>query len=149
MQRGVERWNGLERYRNTKQAVPHPHVVDKYWEGYLGSEGSQPQTRPPSPGFQYQEGKPPSRLAVKMSGGWDSRRNSRTLRSCLLKDPPTTNLGHTDPPPLGFSTRQTAGRVPAATEKYQETASSRAKLHRLGNSTGPSLSPHLHRATEW
>ena len=39
-QRGAETWN-----------VPYPHVVDKNWEGYLGSEGTQPQTRPPSPGF--------------------------------------------------------------------------------------------------
>ena len=37
--------------------VPHRHVVDENWEGYLGSEESQPHTRPPSPGFQCQEDK--------------------------------------------------------------------------------------------
>ena len=40
-------------------AVSHPHVVDKNQEGYLGSEGSQTQTRPPSLGFQLQEDKSP------------------------------------------------------------------------------------------
>ena len=31
---GVETWNGL---------VPHPRVGEKIWEGYLGSEESQPR----------------------------------------------------------------------------------------------------------
>ena len=42
-----------------RMAVPHSHVVDKNQEGYLGSEGSQPENRPPSPGFQHQEDKSP------------------------------------------------------------------------------------------
>ena len=46
--RGVERCGEVWRPRT---AVPYPRVVDKYQEGYLGSEGFQPQTRPPSPGF--------------------------------------------------------------------------------------------------
>ena len=29
--------------RDEEWAVPHPHVVDKNWEGYLGSEGSSPR----------------------------------------------------------------------------------------------------------
>ena len=42
-----------------EQVVPHSHVVDKNWEGYLGSEGSQHQDRPHSPGFQHQADKAP------------------------------------------------------------------------------------------
>ena len=41
-----------------EQAGPTPAWI-KIWEGYLGSEESQPHTRPPSPGFQCQEDKPP------------------------------------------------------------------------------------------
>ena len=50
-------------------------VVDKNWEGYHRSEGSQPHTGPPSPGFQCQEDKSPQLLAVKTSGGLGSGRN--------------------------------------------------------------------------
>ena len=54
-QRGMELWEWQERQRNEAEelAVPHSHVVDKNWEGYLGIQESQPQTRPlSSPGFQ-------------------------------------------------------------------------------------------------
>ena len=40
-------------------AVPHPHVVGKDREGNLRIEGTQPHTRPPSSGFQYQKDKSP------------------------------------------------------------------------------------------
>ena len=39
--------------------VPHSHVVNKNQEGHLGSEQSQSQARPHSPGFQHWEDKPP------------------------------------------------------------------------------------------
>ena len=39
----MQRWNWL---------VPHPHVVDKIWEGYLRSKESLPHTWPCSPGLQ-------------------------------------------------------------------------------------------------
>ena len=55
---GMEMWKGL---------APHPRVADKNWEGYLRSKGSQPHTRPPSPGLQCKEEKSPQFLAVYMS----------------------------------------------------------------------------------
>ena len=42
---GAKRW---------KRLVPHPHVVDKIWEGYLGF---LLETRPLSPEFQSKEDK--------------------------------------------------------------------------------------------
>ena len=54
MQRSMERWHG-----DTEGAVPRPRVLDKNWKGYPRSERSQPQTRPPSLGFQCQEDKSP------------------------------------------------------------------------------------------
>ena len=78
MRRGTERGDvGWE--------VPNPDAVDKNQEGYLGSKGSQPHTRPPTPGFQCQEDKSPSLLIVKSSGVWGGRRNCRILRSLLFK----------------------------------------------------------------
>ena len=44
-----------DRDADLEQAVPHLHVVDKKLRGYLGSKGSQLHTRPPSPGFKFQE----------------------------------------------------------------------------------------------
>ena len=41
--RGTETWSGSERYGDKEGAVQHPHVVDKFWEGYLSSKTSQPQ----------------------------------------------------------------------------------------------------------
>ena len=38
-----------------EQVVPHSRVVDKNQEEYLRSELSQPQARPHSPSFQWQE----------------------------------------------------------------------------------------------
>ena len=53
-------WRQVERCGEVVgQAVPRSHVMDKNQEGYLGSEGFQPQTRPPSPGFQHQNDKSP------------------------------------------------------------------------------------------
>ena len=57
--RGADTWRGAESHGDVEQVVPHPRVVDKNWEGYLGSEGSQPYTRPPSPGIHHQEDKSP------------------------------------------------------------------------------------------
>ena len=39
--------------------VPHSRMVDKNWEGYLGSEPSQPQAKSHSPGFHHWEDKSP------------------------------------------------------------------------------------------
>ena len=90
----MERWRGAERHGDTKwrgeaaeQEVLHSRVADKNQERYLGSKGSQAQARSPSPGFQHQTGKSPKLLAVKTSGVWGSRRNSRILRRLLLKGP--------------------------------------------------------------
>ena len=52
------RWVGgaeLQRWRGklAERTVPHLRVVDKNQEGYLGSEQSQPQPKPQSPGFQH------------------------------------------------------------------------------------------------
>ena len=47
--------------------VPHPRVVDKNQERYVRSEGSQPHTRPSSPGVQCQEEKSPKLRTVKTS----------------------------------------------------------------------------------
>ena len=56
------------RDRDTEQAGPH---IDmrwlKIWEAYLGSEQSQPHTRPPSQGFQCQEDKSQKLLAAETS----------------------------------------------------------------------------------
>ena len=49
-------WHG-EAVVAVEQPVPHSCIVDKNWEGYLGSEGSQPQARPHSTGFQHQDDK--------------------------------------------------------------------------------------------
>ena len=39
---GSEMWRWMERYGEViEQALPHSHVVDKNWKGYLGSEQSQ------------------------------------------------------------------------------------------------------------
>ena len=57
--------------------APHSRVVDKNWEGYLGSEGSLPQTRLHNPGFQCWEDKSPKLIAVKTSGGWGSKDTAR------------------------------------------------------------------------
>ena len=48
---------GGKRHGDAEQAVPHQYVVDKNQEGHLKSKESQPHTRPPSPGFQFQEDK--------------------------------------------------------------------------------------------
>ena len=40
-----------------RTVVPHSHEVYKNQEGYLGSQRSQPQARPHSPGFQHQKNK--------------------------------------------------------------------------------------------
>ena len=75
-----------------KQEVPHPHVMDKNWEGYLKNEVSQLHTRPPSSVFQCQEDKPPELLAGKQkqtnkktSEVWGNRGNCGILRCLLFK----------------------------------------------------------------
>ena len=45
---GAERQSCAKRHRDMGWVVPHPHVVDKIWEGYL-------RARDPSPRFQHQE----------------------------------------------------------------------------------------------
>ena len=40
-----------QQWQSVEQAVPHSPVVDKNWEGHLGSELSQAQARPYIPGF--------------------------------------------------------------------------------------------------
>ena len=66
MWRGMERGRGMERHRDSEWhgkvaewVVPCSCVVDKNQEGYLRSEGSQPQMRLLSLGFQCQEDKSP------------------------------------------------------------------------------------------
>ena len=62
MQRYVERHREVERHgemQRNERDISHPCVADKNQEGYLEIEGSQPQTRPLSPGFQCQEDKSP------------------------------------------------------------------------------------------
>ena len=49
-------------------ADPKPTSGEYKMEEYLGSEGSQPHTRPTSPGFQCQEEKSPYNWAIKTSG---------------------------------------------------------------------------------
>ena len=49
-------WGGVEWHGEAwawEQAAPHPHVVYKKQEGHLRSEGSQPQSRPPSSGLLH------------------------------------------------------------------------------------------------
>ena len=61
---GVEMQRGVESHRDTKwhwelprhgMCRPTSTLVDKNQEGHLRIKGPQPQTRPPSPGFQCQE----------------------------------------------------------------------------------------------
>ena len=54
--RGVETWCGAE---TVEWVVPHSHVVDKNWEGYLRRTGSQHQAKPHCLDFQCQEDKSP------------------------------------------------------------------------------------------
>ena len=53
----------------------------------LKSEGSQPHSRPPSPGFQFQNEKSPELLAIKINGdwGWGSQRVARVPDSSSYK----------------------------------------------------------------
>ena len=110
-------WRWEERYGDpawhrklAEQVVPHSHVVDKNQEGYLGSEGSQPQARPHSSGFQHQGDKSPYLLAVKISRNWGGGRNCWTSRRLCLKGRQELRT-YTDPSPLEFTTRAIAGRV--------------------------------------
>ena len=67
--RQVGRWCDTEKWRQQQQ-----------WnrlEGQRGSEQSQLQVWPHSPGFQHWEDRSPLHLAVKTSGGWGSRRKCR------------------------------------------------------------------------
>ena len=95
------------------QVVPHSRVVDKNWEGYLGSERSHPQVRVHSIGFQCWEDKNPSLLVVKTSGGWGGGRNCWIFRKLHLKGLHGLKM-YMNPPTLGVNTRARAGRVPVA-----------------------------------
>ena len=59
----------------------------KTQEEHLGSKESQPHTRNPSPGFQYQEGKSPQLLAAKTNRDWVGGRNFSSPKQFLLKHP--------------------------------------------------------------
>ena len=48
MWRYMER-HGVTEMRKHGRVVPHPRVVSKNREGYLGRKGSQPHARSPSP----------------------------------------------------------------------------------------------------
>ena len=48
--REAEMKTGVEKDRDAEWVVPHPHVVHKNQKEYLGSKGSQPQTRHPAQG---------------------------------------------------------------------------------------------------
>ena len=109
-------WHG-EMVVTVEREVPHSHVVDKNWEGYLVSKQSQPQARPQSPGFQCQEDKPPKLLALKTSGGWDGRRNCWFPRRLHLKSPHRLRT-YINPPTLAFSTRARARKAPVAYRKW-------------------------------
>ena len=65
-------------------------LTHTYWikiqEGYLRSKQSQTHTRPPSPGFQCQEGKSPQLLAAKSSRDWVSGRNLWSPKQFLLQN---------------------------------------------------------------
>ena len=83
MQRHVESCGEVERCKEAQRhgtGGPTSMGGGKNQDGYLGSEGSQPQSRLPSPGFQYQEDKSPHLLAMKTSRGWDGGRNCGILR---------------------------------------------------------------------
>ena len=51
---GADMWRHAERRRDLEMQnrQSHTRVVDKNWEGFLESKGSQPHIRSPSPGFQ-------------------------------------------------------------------------------------------------
>ena len=82
-------WGEVE--ATAEWVVPHPCVVDKNWEGYLGSKRYQPQARSHSPAFQLWEDKSPYLLVIKTSGGWGSRRNCWIFRR-LFKGPTPTGI---------------------------------------------------------
>ena len=97
MQRGGEPWRGTReveshgdtewhrKVQDAEQAIPQPQVVNKNSKGHVKCEGSQPQTRPPNPGFQHQEDKSPLLLAIKTSGVWGGRRTGGISRRLLKK----------------------------------------------------------------
>ena len=92
-------------------------MVGKNQEGYIGSEQSQLQARPRSPGFQHAEDKAPLLLALKSSGGWGSGRNYWFLRRVHLKALHGLRT-YANPPTLGITTRATARRVLVTYRKW-------------------------------
>ena len=62
-----------------ERVVPHLHVVDKNQEGHPGSECSQPQARPHSPGFQHWKDKGPITSGYK--NHWGIREAEETASS--------------------------------------------------------------------
>ena len=120
-----------------KRLVPHTCVVDKNWEGYLGSEGSQPHTSPLSPGSKCQEDRSPSALSsgCKASRKWVCGRNCGILRHLLLKGPQWTYI---DSLSLGSSFRAAAWRAPVA---YREEWKCLASGGELGDTFLPDKTP--------
>ena len=95
--------------------VPGPRAVDKYWEGYIRNEGSQPHTRPPSSGFQCQENESPSLLAVKAVWGGVVE-EAAGFSSNFFKGLQSLRT-NADPHTLSSSTVAAAGRAKIYKEK--------------------------------
>ena len=94
-----------------ESAVPHSCVVHKSQEGYLGIPDHKAQ------GSKCWEDKSPSLLAVKISGGWGSRRNCQIFRRVCLKVQHRLRTASISPT-LGFTTRETFGRALVASRKW-------------------------------
>ena len=140
-------------WRGGRVGGPTSPVVDKNQEGYLGSARPQAQTRPPSPGFQRQEDKPPIPSGCKKQWGFGQQKKLQHSQETPLKGPAMdSGLTQTRPPPLGLSTRATAAYGENVkgleTGECWETASSWASMQGPGSGTVRCLSPPPHRATE-
>ena len=79
-------------------AVPNSCMVDKNQERYLRSKGSQPQTRPHSPGFQHREISPHN-IAVKNQWGLEQQKKIQDSQETPLTGY-TKVLGLTDIHPV-------------------------------------------------
>ena len=117
VERGREAQKGTMPQRQCGEAaelaVPHSHVVDKNWEGYFRCTGLLAQTRlPSSPGFQHLKDNPQN---IWMWKKWalGCGRNCQIIRRLILKVLHRRRI-YKDSPPLGFSTRATAGRAQVA-----------------------------------
>ena len=132
----------------------HTHIWwIKVWEEYLGSKGTQPHTRPPSPGYQCQEEKPPELLAVKTSGIEVGGKQLLDSLAVPLTGPKVNLLRHI---PLSSSTTGVAAwKAPVA---YREEMKYLSSGQDLGDSSLPDrkvgrghccfFEPSPHRATQ-